>query len=46
LRTHGELGQAAHVAHIVCGKPHLTPHAFCIGRRNGRLLRNFLSGGY
>jgi len=26
-----ELSQAAHVAHVVCGKPHAAPHAFCTG---------------
>jgi hypothetical protein len=31
LRIDRELGQPAHVAHVVCGKPHGTPHAFCTG---------------
>ncbi len=25
LRAHGELGQPAHVTHVVCGKPHVNP---------------------
>jgi hypothetical protein len=39
LRVHRQLGQTAHVTHIVCGEPHGAPQCFC---NIQPLLRPFL----
>jgi hypothetical protein len=37
------MGKPAHVAHILCGQPHLTLNAFCIDQLSGLFFRQYLA---